>query len=455
VLFLGLERKKMGKDLIVDRDLNCNWHPCVQMSDLQKFPPIVIKKAAGIYLFQEDGKPIIDAISSWWCKSLGHRHPKLVKACESQLELFEHVIFANTTYDIIVQLSEKLVELCSPLSRVFYASDGSSAVEIALKMSHQAQEAVGNSNKCLVAYLENSYHGETILAMSVSDCDIYKHQFKKLLLQQHTYKISGVPYLLTVDDPLWDDCSEIWPGIEKQLDPIADKLATIIVEPLVQGAGGMLIYSKDFIRRLYEWAQDNKVHFVADEIMTGFWKTGKCFAYEYAGIVPDFVCVGKGLTGGVMPFSAVITSEEIYNLFYGDYDIKKNFLHSHTYSGHALSAAVALEAIRCYEDMNVSKKIKKLSVLLRESMLAVQESTGLLTSIRSLGTIIAADILNKKNINRLGYKIHIESLSRGLLIRPLDLTMYWLPPFIINQAQILEIENASIQAIISATRNVE
>ena len=324
------------------------WYPCSQMKDYEQFKPLVVKSAQGSYIELADGTKILDAISSWWCKSLGHNHPRLKGAMIDQMEKFEHVIFANTTHELIVNLSQRLTNLMTGLSKVFYAGDGSCAVEIAMKMSLHSRYINSDAKRNRFITLKNSYHGETIGALSVSDIGLYKNPYSSILFKP--YVIDKIPYVQSIHDPLWDNCSEEWDKLEKSLEKYIDSSTALIVEPIVQGAGGMKIYSKDFLNRLATWAKKHDIHLIADEIMTGIGRTGKMLACEHAGIQPDFICLAKGLTSGWLPFSAVLTTEDIYNKFYDNFSSGKAFLHSHTYSGNALGSCLALETLNIIQE---------------------------------------------------------------------------------------------------------
>ena len=244
------------------------WHPCSQMKDYESFKPLPVAKAQGCYIHLSDGTKIIDAISSWWCKLLGHGHPRLKQALINQSEKFEHVLLANTTNETIVLLTKQLSTLLPTLDKVCYASDGSCAIEIAIKMSIQARQILGEYQRTKFITLANSYHGETIGALSVSNIDRYRNIFKPILFQPCV--LSSIPYVSTTNDPLWNDCSIYWTEIEKKLSEYASTTTALIVEPIVQAAGGMKIYSKDFLYRLRKWTKENNIYLIADEIMTGF-----------------------------------------------------------------------------------------------------------------------------------------------------------------------------------------
>ncbi|AAO90529.1 adenosylmethionine--8-amino-7-oxononanoate transaminase [Coxiella burnetii] len=406
------------------------WHPCSQMKDYEQFKPLIIKKAYGSYIELSNGQKIIDAISSWWCKSLGHNHPKLKEALKQQLEKFEHVIFANTTNEIIVALSQQLAALLPGLNKVFYAGDGSCAVEIAMKMSLHSRIIQGNKKRKKFIALKNSYHGETVGALSVSDVGLYRAPYSTMLFEP--YFIESIPYVLNTQAPEWNDCSAHWDTVERLFEPHAETATAILVEPIVQGASGMKIYSQDFLARLFQWAKNNHIHFIADEIMTGIGRTGKMLACEHAGIIPDFVCLSKGLTSGYLPFSAVLTSDEIYQLFYDDYQTGKAFLHSHTYSGNALAAAVALATLKVFSEEKICARAHKLGKFMLEKMTQVAQETGQLENVRGIGALVAADLIPQPGRLRLGYEVYQEAVKQGVLLRPIGNTLYWLPPLNID-----------------------
>lgn len=397
------------------------------MKDYERFLPVEIERALGSHIYSRNGHKIIDAISSWWCKSLGHNHPRLKKAMLTQLEKFEHVIMANSTHDTIVELSEKLCSLTPHLNKVFYAGDGSCSIEVALKMSLHAQQLKGEAQRKYILSLENGYHGETIAALSVSDLGLYNAPYEPLMFK--AYKINGLPYVSGIHDPLWENCEHYWGNIEKQLAPFATEAAALIVEPLVQAAGHMKIYAKDLLTRLRQWCKQNDVYLIADEIMTGLGRTGKMLACEHAGIAPDFVCLSKGLTSGWMPFSCTLTHDEIYDLFYDDYESGKAFMHSHTFSGNALAASVANETLTVLREEKICERVQEMAIQMLTHMKAVADETKLLCNIRSLGAIVAADI-NIKNANnaRLGYQVFQHAIKLGAWLRPLANTIYWVPP---------------------------
>lgn len=424
-------------------DVELNWHPCSQMKDYEQFPPLAVKSAHGSYLELADGSKIIDAISSWWCKSLGHNHPQLKQAMLTQLEQFEHVIFANTTNENIVKLSQRLLGLMPHLGKVFYAGDGSCAIEVALKMSVHARVIAGETKRTQFVALCNGYHGETTAALSVSDLGLYRAPYSSLLFEP-----TFIPplYVTGESDPKWHDASEHWQQVRPQLEAVADSLTAIIVEPIVQGAGGMLIYSQDFLRRLAAWAKQHGIHLIADEIMTGLGRAGKMLACEHAGITPDFVCLSKGLTSGWLSFSAVMTTDEMYQLFYDDYSTGKSFLHSHTFCGNALGVAVALATLDVFEQHQIVAGVRPLQESMMQSMREIADETKMLSNIRGIGGVVAAD-LKADPSERKGFQLFQQAVKLGLLLRPLGNTIYWLPPLNIDADTVKRMAELTLIAI--------
>ncbi len=446
----------MKKESLTERDLKHIWHPCSQMKDYEDFPMMHIASAEGPYLYTTDGKQLIDAISSWWCKSLGHRHPRIVASVKEQMDKYEHVIMANTCCEPLVELSEKLANLAPSLDRVFYSDNGSTAVEVAIKMSLQYNAQTGNSHKTSFLALKNGYHGETILTLAAGDCELYSSPYAPLMPKIPNIEI---PYVTGEDDANWNLIpAKSWQAIETQLNEYKEHLSGIIFEPILQGAGGMKVYSPDLLKRLRKWSYENKVHLIADEIMTGFGRTGKMLACDHAGITPDFVCLSKGLTGGYTPMAVTLTSTEIYNAFYDDYATGKAFMHSNTYCGHALGVAAALAALKIYEDENIIANVAAKSCELRKRMEDIATETNALTNIRNIGYMVAADLINPDtgakfaSKERTGYKCYQKAVELGALLRPLGDTVYFLPPLNTPDSVLDNLANIAKDAIIAVTR---
>ncbi len=436
---------------------SCVWHPCSQMKDYQSFPPLKIKKAIGSKLILADGTKIIDIISSWWCKSLGHGHPRLKKVLIQQAKSFEHVILANTTSDLIESLAYHLTSLGKSFKKVFFAGDGSTAIEIALKMSLQYQYQLGFVKRKQFAYLKDAYHGENILSYSVSDLGLYKNPFLSLCQNNLCLPISND--LLGKFDTKWKEIPKReWEKIEKRLNQNQANLAAIIVEPVVQGAGGMKIYSPMFLKKLRDWSCKKGILLIADEIMTGLGRTGKALACQHAGIEADIVCLMKGLTAGWSPFSAVLASKKVFDAFYDDYQTKRAFMHSNTFCGHALGARVALECLKIYEEENWFKKVEAREVLLRNVLLSVQSKTNCVGKVRSLGFMAACDLMRENQpidpSKRAGYLVYQEAVKRGVLLRPLGDTLYLLPPYNITSKDLEIVEMVMVDSIKVVMKNL-
>lgn len=427
-------------DSLLVKDHTYIFHPCSQMKDYETFKPIVIKKAEGSYIETMCGKKVIDAVSSWWCKSLGHQHPAITNAVHKQLQRFEHVIFANTTYDTIIELSERLCGLSSGLNKVMFASDGSCAVEIAIKMSLHTRKISGQHHKKKFISLKNSYHGETIGALSVSDLSQYRKAYQELLFSvEHLMP----PYISSQYDPIWENAAHEWQKSEVFLERHKEQLTAVIVEPILQGACGMRVYSKDYLARLKKWTQENDVHFIADEILTAFGRTGERFGLDHAGMTADFVCLGKSLSAGALPISAVLMTQEVYDHFYADTHEERSFFHSHTHSGNALAAAAALAALNIFESEGFYQHIKALQPVLLQHFQQIQG----LKNIRSIGAMVAGDLQTEKQVSRAGHQVFKKALTLGAYLRPLGDTIYWLPPLNIKTNTIEELAEITQKAI--------
>lgn len=408
---------------LITKDLHHIWHPCTQMKDFELCPPLVVERAQGSYLYTNQG-PLIDGISSWWCKSLGHGHPAVINAINEQLQCFEHVIAANTTHPKLVALGEELTKITKK-QHAFFASDGSSAVEIAMKLAIHAQQIKGLPDKNQFIALKNGYHGETLGTMSVSDLGIYKAPYKSFGVSCHF--IEHIPYISGIDDPLWSNCDTHWEKAEPYLNSVSESVCAVIVEPIIQGAGGMLCYSPAFLKKLANWAKANNIYLIADEIMTGMGRTGEWLAVNHAGIDPDLICLSKGLTSGSIPFSCVMIDHPIFELFYDEYSSGKSFLHSHTYSANPLAVSAALATIKTMQNEQIISQAKSLGNYMLNCLHDVAKLSGKLTNIRGIGAVVAAD-LEPKSAVRIGTKVYQKALNQGALIRPIGNTLYWLPP---------------------------
>lgn len=423
----------MQKDALSLRDLNVLWHPCTQMKDHEFLPLIPIKNGSGVWLYDYQGKRYLDAISSWWVNLFGHANPTINAAIKQQLDTLEHVIFAGFSHVGAITLAERLTQL-TKLDRCFYADNGSSAVEVALKMSFQYWQNKGLHQKIKFAHLENSYHGETIAALAVGDLGLYKEVFSPLLPQTLTIPLSYN---------------------EEQIDQFFaqhhHEISALIVEPMVQCAGHMNIYHADYLKQLFAACKRYNIHFIADEIAVGFGRTGKMFACEHAQITPDFMCLSKGLTGGYLPLSCVLTREEIYSAFYDTYESGKGFLHSHSYTGNPLAISAALATLDIFANENILEKNKILSDHLAQSLTIFQDHPHI-KNIRQLGLIAALDMVDNKGQpyppqERRGLQIYQYALKNEILIRPIGNTIYFMPPYVITPDEITQMVQVTFEGV--------
>jgi adenosylmethionine---8-amino-7-oxononanoate aminotransferase len=426
---------------LLDRDLKHVWHPCSQMKDFEQAPPIEIIGAQGAYLHTPQG-PLIDAISSWWCKPLGHQHPAIIEAIQTQLHQFEHGISANTTHTNLVLLAEKLSQL-SNLPYSLFASDGACAVEIALKLTLQARKIQGQPHKTQFLSFKNGYHGETFGTLSISDIGRFKEPYLAHCTPSAHIEL---PYTYGLNDPLSLDASLHWVQLLPQLEAMKETLTAIIFEPVIQGAGGMKTYSVDFLNRVMAWAKANHIYCIADEIMTGLCRTGRWFATDYTNQQPDIMCLSKGLTAGALPLSATLISQSLFDLFYDDFENNHNFLHSHTHSGNALAVSAAVATLQTLETEGINEQATLLQTQMRQAFNWLKETTGKLSNIRGIGGIIAADLMPSPH-PRTGFRFYQEALKRGALIRPIGQTLYWLPPLTISQATLEKLTQITYESI--------
>lgn len=426
------------------RDLAVFWHPCSQMRDYEDFPPLEIVGAEGTRLRLADGRELFDAISSWWCKSLGHGHRGVRARIAAQLASFEHVIAANTTHAPVVELCERLLAMANAtpigdtagrtagrLGKVFLTENGSTAVEIALKMALQAQAQRGQGRRTRFAALENGYHGETIGALSVGDLGLYAEPYRAIMFPVE--KLGPVPYRSGPGDPRWMDAGAEWERMRAQLEPMAESLAAIIYEPVLQAAGGMRLYSPDLLRRLGAFAHARGIFVIADEIAAGMARLGPMLAGTLAvGHAPDFVLLGKGLTAGFLPLAAVLTTDEVYAAFY-EPALARGFLHSNTHTGNALTVAAALGALEAYATDDIVARVEVAGPHLFEGVAGLARTRPHLTRVRGLGMVAALDLGARDGAPlpaeaRTGYRVYREAVRRGALLRPLGDSMYLFPP---------------------------
>lgn len=441
---------------LIEKDLKYIWHPCSQMKDYEDLPPIIIDHAKGVYLYDNSGKEYIDIVSSWWCNLLGHCNPKINEAIKAQLDKLEHVIFANFSHEPAITLCEELSKIIPKgLTKFNFSDNGSASVECALKMSFQYQYQTGNTKKTKFMCLTEGYHGETIGALSVGSMDLYAKIYKPMMMDATHIEAPDCyrcPY-----EKSRDCCNvECFEYAEKAFAQYADQTCAIIVEPLLQGSAGMRIYPALYLKKLRELCDKYNVILIADEIATGFGRTGKMFAFDHVDVSPDIMCISKGLTGGYMPMAITITTDEIYNAFYDDYNQGKAFMHSHTYSGNPLGCSAALAVVNILREDVVLEKAEKRAQYLNKKLNEVLIDHKNIGEIRNIGLINAIELVRNKKEKigfdsklRIGYQIYKKALEKGLVLRPLGDVLYFNPPLIINEAEIDKSVEICIQAICS------
>ena len=424
-------------------DLELIWHPCSQMKDYETLPPIVVDHGRGCWLYDIKGKKYLDIVSSWWCNLLGHCNPEINAAIKEQVDKLEHVIFANFTHKPAIELAQKLAEIVPNRIKKFHFNDnGSAAIECALKMCFQYYLQTGKPKKKYFMCLTNGYHGETIGALSVGALDLYTELYRPLMLK--TFPIEAPDCYRCPFGQNRDNCQcECFANAEKVFEDYAEETAAVIFEPLLQGSAGMRIYPPLYLKKLRHLCDKYDVLMIADEIATGFGRTGKMFACDNAGISPDVMCISKGLTGGYMPMSATCVSDKIYNAFYDDYNTGKAFMHSHTYAANPLACSAALAVQKILREQDILQKAAENAKFLTTELNAAFENHPNVGEIRHIGLIhaieLVADKQNKTPFDskkRLGYEIYKKALNRGLLLRPLGDVLYFNPPLIINREEI-------------------
>jgi adenosylmethionine-8-amino-7-oxononanoate aminotransferase len=390
---------------------------------------IPIKRGDGVWLFDYDDKKYLDAISSWWVNLFGHNQSEIKKYITDQLDFVEHVMLAGLTHEPAIKLSEKLSHLTN-LGHAFYGSDGSNAIEIAIKMSVHYWKNRGQPKKKKIIYLQNSYHGETLGALSVTDIKLFRKNYASLIKKNNPIKTPDWRYA-DKGETAESFALRCIQDLEKYFADNHQYIAAFILEPLVQCATGMGMYHSIYLEKARDLCTQYHIHLIDDEIAVGFGRTGKMFAFEHANIKPDFICLSKGLTGGFLPLSAVLTTDNVYMAFYED-KIEKGFLHSHSYTGNPLACSAALGTLSYFENHDVINQNNKTSAYISERMEAL--SILPISNLRNIGMIWAFDLDGvTKNIIK---KISSQAINLGLLIRPIGHTIYFMPPYVINHDEI-------------------
>lgn len=433
---------KMKSADLKQRDLASVWHPCTQMKDHEFLPMLLIKKAKGVWLEDFEGNRYIDAISSWWVNLFGHSNEKINSAIKRQLDRIEHVLLAGLSHETIIRLSEELIKITPPsLTKCFYADNGSSAIEVALKMSFHYWRNIGQRKKTKFINLGNSYHGETLGALSLGDVALYRDVYEPLLLDVITVP-SPDSFNRTTGESEHDYAERMFIHMEQALEQHSDEVCAVIVEPLVQCAGNMRMYSQNYLSLLRDACDAYGVHLIADEIAVGFGRTGTMFACEQAAISPDFMCLSKGLTGGYLPLSVVLTTDCVYEAFYDDYENLTAFLHSHSYTGNPLGCAAALATLDIFKSENVIESNKVLIAEFAKQCERFHDHPNI-GDVRQRGMITAIELVKNKSTKepypwqqRRGLEVYKYGIENKVLLRPSGDVIYFMPPYVISTEEI-------------------
>jgi len=418
--------------LLLKRSLAAVWHPCTQMKLHEWLPLVPVARGAGCWLYDADGRRYLDAISSWWVNLFGHCHPRINAALADQLGKLEHVLLAGFSHEPVVELSERLARATGgALGHCFYASDGASAVEIALKMSFHYWRNRGNPAKTRFVSLAGSYHGETLGALAVTDVRLFKDIYAPIVMT--TSQVASPDWRLAEKgESAYDYAVRCAAVLERHLERHHGETAAFILEPLVQGASGMAMHDAEYLRRARRLCDRHGVHLIADEIMTGFGRTGSFFAFDQAGITPDFLCLSKGITGGYLPLSVVMTRDAVYQAFYDD-DVTRGFLHSHSYTGNTLACRAALATLDLFEQENVIEANRARRARITAATRPIAQHSRV-RNFRNTGMIWAFEV--ETTDPSFASRFFAAALERELLLRPLGKTVYFMPPYVIGEDEI-------------------
>jgi adenosylmethionine-8-amino-7-oxononanoate aminotransferase len=426
----------LAADDWVARSLRSVWHPCTQMQHHETVPLIALSHGQGPWLVDTQGHRILDGISSWWVNLFGHANPRINAALKDQLERLEHAMLAGFTHPPVVELSERLaVATGHALGHCFYASDGASAVEIALKMSAHYWRNSGCGDKQEFVCLAGSYHGETIGALAVTDVALFREAYAPLIRRAHVVATPDARQAEPGESAV-DVAQRAAAALQALLAQRAGRIAAVIVEPLVQCAGGMAMHDPEYLRQVRALCDRYQVHLIADEIAVGCGRTGSFFACEQAGIWPDFLCLSKGISGGYLPLSLVMTRESIYQAFY-DPDLTRGFLHSHSYTGNPLACRAALATLDIFEQDDVLRRNRRTADALTQALQPLA-CDARVRHFRRRGMIWAFDAVidDAERAATFARRFFTAALGRGLLLRPIGCTVYLMPPYVLSDEEI-------------------
>jgi adenosylmethionine---8-amino-7-oxononanoate aminotransferase len=429
----------------LQRSLHSIWHPCTQMKHHPALPLVPIARAKGIWLEDFEGKRILDGISSWWVNLFGHGNPRINAAITDQLNQLEHVMLAGFTHAPAIELAERLSRKTGgALGHAFFASDGASATEIALKMSLHAWHNRGFKDKCEFVCLQGSYHGETVGALSVTDIPLFRDAYAPLVRSEHVH-LAPAPdaRLAEPGEGAVQVANRAADALEQLLIAREGKVAAIIIEPLVQCATGMAMHDPQYLKRVRVLCNTYDVHLICDEIAVGFGRTGSFFAHEQAGIRPDLLCLSKGITGGYLPLSVVLSSDSIFQTFWDD-DVRRGFLHSHSYTGNPLACRAALATLDIFETDDVLNTNRKLSAIITQRLRCIAVHPRV-RHFRHRGMIWAADV--DTDLPDFSRRFFAHALKRGLLMRPIGNTLYLMPPYVLSEEEAAWMAEQALNAL--------
>ena len=450
----------IDKETLVAWDKRYLWHPFTQMQDWLTEDPVIIERGEGCYLIDIDGNRYIDGIASMWTNVHGHNHPELNTALKAQLDKIAHTTLLGYSNIPAIQLAQKLVEITpTGLNKVFYSDNGSTAVEVALKMAYQYWQHKGEPQRKLFIHFDNAYHGDTIGAMSVGGIDSFHTTFDSLLFKgirvsaPEAYRSFHTINAASNDSKVKTHWLN---AVERALSEHKGQIAGIVLEPLIQGAGGMLISPKGFLKELAALARRWETLLIVDEVMTGFGRTGKMWACEHEGVTPDLLCTAKGLAAGYLPLAATLMTDEIYNAFLGEYRDLKTFFHGHTFTGNPLACAVALENISIFERENLLSKLQPIIEHFRNRLQEFYELQHV-GDVRVCGLAAGVELMKDPDTGtpypfeeKVGVRVCKEALTRGAILRPLVNTIVLMPPLQISISELddlLDIVHTSITTV--------
>jgi adenosylmethionine-8-amino-7-oxononanoate aminotransferase len=446
-----------------ERDLAVLWHPCTQMREHPDTLPLLpIARGEGPWLIGRDGRRYLDAVSSWWVNLFGHAEPRLAAAIAAQAGTLQHVILAGCSHAPAVELAERLLAIAprepgrAPMSKVFYADNGSAGVEVALKMAFHWFRNRGEERRTRFVALEGGYHGETLGALAVGDIPLYRRVYAPLLTEA-LFAPSPDAYLARPGQSAASHAEDAADALARLLDHHAGEVCALILEPRVQCAGGMRMHDPVYLKRARELCDVHGVFLIADEIAVGFGRTGTLFACEQAGIAPDLLCLSKGLTGGTLPLSAVLATQELYDGFLDD-SRERAFLHSHSYTGNALACAAALATLDIFETDDVIARNRRTAARMAELAAPLRDHPHV-ADVRQAGMILAFELTRNGDRQtpfdpsaRIGLHAYRAALDRGVLLRPLGNVLYWMPPYTVDDEALALMADTTAAVIDIAVR---